>query len=74
MIIFPAIDLYDGVAVRLVHGEYSRMTVCSDAPVEKAMEFRLAGAEYLHLVDLQAPATASARISRWRRRSPVSPA
>lgn len=53
MKIFPAIDLYDGVAVRLVHGEYSRMTVCSDAPVEKAMEFRLAGAEYLHLVDLQ---------------------
>ena len=53
MKIFPAIDLYDGMAVRLVHGEYSAMTVCSDTPVEKAMEFRLAGAEYLHLVDLQ---------------------
>lgn len=53
MKIFPAIDLYDGKAVRLVHGEYSRMTVCSDTPVEKAMEFRLAGAEFLHLVDLQ---------------------
>ncbi len=53
MKIFPAIDLYDGVAVRLVHGEYSRMTVCSTAPVDKAMEFRLNGAEYLHLVDLQ---------------------
>ena len=53
MKIFPAIDLYDGMAVRLVHGEYSRMTICSNVPVEKAMEFRLAGAEYLHLVDLQ---------------------
>ncbi len=53
MKIFPAIDLYDGMAVRLMHGEYSSMTVYSDAPELKAMEFRLAGAEYLHLVDLQ---------------------
>lgn len=53
MKIFPAIDLYDGMAVRLMHGEYNHMTVYSDAPELKAMEFRLAGAEYLHLVDLQ---------------------
>ena len=53
MKIFPAIDLYDGKAVRLMHGEYSSMTVFSDSPVDKAMEFRLKGAEFLHLVDLQ---------------------
>lgn len=53
MKIFPAIDLYDGSAVRLMHGEYNRMTVYSDKPVEKAMEFRVAGAEFVHLVDLQ---------------------
>ncbi len=53
MNIFPAIDLYEGKAVRLLRGDYSQMTVYSDAPVQKAQEFASAGAEYLHLVDLE---------------------
>lgn len=53
MKLFPAIDLFDGRAVRLLHGEYDKMTVYSPDPVEKAMEFRRQGAEFLHLVDLQ---------------------
>lgn len=53
MNIFPAIDLYDGKAVRLTHGEYDRMTVYSERPVEKALEFRRQGARFLHLVDLE---------------------
>ncbi len=53
MKIFPAVDLYDGKAVRLRRGEYDKMTVYSDDPAEKAAEFRDKGAEYLHLVDLE---------------------
>ncbi len=53
MKIFPAIDLYKGEAVRLVKGEYDKLTVYSRAPEEKAAEFHRAGAEYLHVVDLE---------------------
>lgn len=52
MKIFPAIDLRDGKAVRLFQGDYDQMTVYSDDPVDVARSFREAGAEYLHLVDL----------------------
>lgn len=52
MNIFPAIDLIGGRAVRLLRGDYDRKTVYSDRPVAVASEFRKAGAEYLHLVDL----------------------
>lgn len=53
MNIFPAVDLYDGLAVRLLRGDYEKMTVYSKDPLEKAREFKDAGAEYIHLVDLQ---------------------
>jgi len=53
MIILPAIDLYEKKAVRLYKGEYSRMTVYSDDPPKLAQEFREAGAEWLHMVDLE---------------------
>ncbi len=53
MIILPAIDLYEGKAVRLYQGDYSKMTVYSDAPWETAARFKEAGAEYLHIVDLE---------------------
>lgn len=53
MHIFPAIDLIDGSAVRLVKGDYSKKTVYSDSPVTVAKSFRAAGAKYLHAVDLQ---------------------
>ncbi len=52
MIIFPAIDLYGGKTVRLYKGDYSRMTVYSDSPLEVAKDFWKKGAEQVHIVDL----------------------
>ncbi len=52
MILFPAIDLRGGRVVRLAEGDYDRMTVYGDNPVETAMGFCEAGATHLHLVDL----------------------
>ncbi len=53
MNIFPAIDLIDGKAVRLVRGDYEQMTVYSDDPVAVAKKFAACGAKYLHVVDLE---------------------
>ncbi len=53
MILFPAIDLYNGSAVRLIKGDYAQMTVYSDKPADVACSFRDAGATHLHLVDLE---------------------
>jgi phosphoribosylformimino-5-aminoimidazole carboxamide ribotide isomerase len=52
MILFPAIDLKDGQAVRLLRGEMDRATVFNDDPADQARRFAAAGFEYLHLVDL----------------------
>ncbi len=52
MILYPAIDLKDGRAVRLVHGDMGRETVFNDNPAAQALEFVAAGCEWLHLVDL----------------------
>ncbi|SLN36078.1 1-(5-phosphoribosyl)-5-[(5-phosphoribosylamino)methylideneamino] imidazole-4-carboxamide isomerase [Roseovarius gaetbuli] len=52
MILYPAIDLKDGNAVRLVKGEMDRATVFNDDPAAQALEFVNAGCEWLHLVDL----------------------
>ncbi len=52
MKIFPAIDLSEGCAVRLLKGDYAQKTVYSDDPVSVAKGFREAGGEILHLVDL----------------------
>lgn len=52
MIIFPAIDLIGGCAVRLAMGDYGKKTVYSDSPLSVARSFKAAGAEYLHAVDL----------------------
>ena len=52
MKIFPAIDLRDGKAVRLFQGDYDQMTVYNENPVEVARSFKAAGAENLHVVDL----------------------
>ena len=54
MLIFPAIDLRDGQVVRLVEGDYDRMTVYGDDPLSTAKAYKEAGAEYLHVVDLDA--------------------
>lgn len=53
MNIFPAIDLVDGKAVRLLKGDYDQMTVYSDNPTEFAKDFEQQGAKYIHIVDLQ---------------------
>ena len=53
MLIFPAIDLYEKKAVRLYKGDYAQMTVYSENPLEVAMGFKSAGAEYIHMVDLE---------------------
>lgn len=52
MIIFPAIDIIDGNAVRLLKGDYGKKTVYAENPCEVAKKFEDSGAEYLHLVDL----------------------
>jgi len=52
MILYPAIDLKDGQAVRLLKGEMEKATVFNDDPAAQAMEFIEAGCEWLHLVDL----------------------
>ncbi len=57
MIIFPAIDLYEGKAVRLYKGDYAQMTVYSDNPEEIALDFKNQGATHLHLVDLEGAKT-----------------
>ena len=59
MVIYPAIDLYGGKAVRLYKGDYAQMTVYSDDPVGVAKDFAAAGASHIHLVDLE-----GARIGR----------
>ena len=53
MKLYPAIDLYEGKAVRLFKGQYQQMTVYNENPVEVAMDFQNAGAECIHLVDLE---------------------
>jgi phosphoribosylformimino-5-aminoimidazole carboxamide ribotide isomerase len=57
MHIFPAIDLYDGKAVRLLKGDYQKMTVYSENPLEIAKDFENSGAEFLHIVDLEGAKT-----------------
>jgi phosphoribosylformimino-5-aminoimidazole carboxamide ribotide isomerase len=52
MILFPAIDLKDGLAVRLQQGDMARATVFNRDPAAQAHAFQMQGFEYLHLVDL----------------------
>ncbi len=59
MIIFPAIDLYEKKAVRLLHGDYNKMTVYSDDPLSVARDFEKAGATAIHMVDLEGAKNAS---------------
>ena len=53
MHIFPAIDLYEGQAVRLYKGDYAQMTVYDREPLNVARKFEAAGAQFLHMVDLE---------------------
>ncbi len=61
MIVFPAIDLKGGQVVRLAEGDMDRATVYGDDPAAQAMLFADAGAEHLHVVDLDGSFAGSAR-------------
>ena len=63
MELFPAIDLIDGCAVRLVKGDYAQKTIYSENPAAVARSFAAAGAKYLHVVDLEG---AKALFCPWR--------
>ena len=52
MILYPAIDISDGQAVRLVRGDFAEKTVYRDSPLEAARAWVQAGARFLHVVDL----------------------
>ena len=53
MIIFPAIDLYEGKAVRLYKGDYAQLTVYDENPINTAKKFIAEGATHIHMVDLE---------------------
>lgn len=53
MLLFPAIDLYDHKVVRLLKGDYQKMTVYSEDPVATARDIEADGGRWLHLVDLE---------------------
>lgn len=53
MLIYPAIDLFHGKAVRLFKGDYAQMTVYNENPTEVALDFKNSGATHIHLVDLE---------------------
>lgn len=57
MIVYPAIDLRAGRAVRLEQGDFDRETVYDDDPAAVARAFETAGAEWIHVVDLDAART-----------------
>jgi len=52
LILYPAIDIYEGRAVRLVQGDFAQNTVYDDSPLEAARAWVQAGARFLHIVDL----------------------
>lgn len=52
MYLLPAIDILDGRAVRLAKGDYNRVTVYNEDPAAQAQLFEEAGAEWIHMVDL----------------------
>ncbi|QIB70028.1 1-(5-phosphoribosyl)-5-[(5-phosphoribosylamino)methylideneamino]imidazole-4-carboxamide isomerase [Aminipila butyrica] len=53
MNIYPAIDLYQGAAVRLFKGDYSQMTIYDESPLTVAEAYKIQGSSSLHLVDLE---------------------
>uniref|UniRef100_UPI0040571296 1-(5-phosphoribosyl)-5-[(5- phosphoribosylamino)methylideneamino]imidazole-4- carboxamide isomerase n=1 Tax=Agathobacter sp. TaxID=2021311 RepID=UPI0040571296 len=53
MLIYPAIDLYEGKAVRLFKGDYTQMTIYNENPLSVAKDFEQSGATHIHMVDLE---------------------
>ena len=65
MILYPALDLLDGRAVRLTRGDYSKVRVYSDDPASVLEGFRAAGADCAHLVDLNGARDPLSRQKSW---------
>jgi phosphoribosylformimino-5-aminoimidazole carboxamide ribotide isomerase len=59
VILYPAIDISEGKAVRLVKGDFNEKTVYEDSPLEAARAWVDAGARFLHVVDLDGARTGS---------------
>ena len=59
MILYPAIDISEGKAVRLVQGDFSEKTIYDEDPLDAARAWKEAGARYLHIVDLDGARTGS---------------
>ncbi len=57
MIVFPAIDIYGGRVVRLFQGDYGKMKIYSESPVDAATKLMKDGATHLHIVDLEGAKT-----------------
>ena len=57
MIIYPAIDLYEGKVVRLERGDFQKQTVYSDDPAAFAKQWEQEGAQWIHVVDLEGAKT-----------------
>ena len=57
MLLFPAIDIYGGKAVRLLHGDYAKMTIYNENPLAVAEDFIACGARNIHIVDLEGAKT-----------------
>ncbi|MBR5301260.1 MAG: 1-(5-phosphoribosyl)-5-[Clostridia bacterium] len=57
MKLFPAIDIYGGRAVRLLHGDYAKMTIYNENPLAVADDFLACGAQNIHIVDLEGAKT-----------------
>ena len=58
-VVYPAIDLSNGKCVRLYQGDYAKETIYGDDPISQALNFESDGAEWIHLVDLDAARTGS---------------
>ena len=67
MILYPAIDIRGGQAVRLLEGDYERETVYDADPVDAALRWADEGAEFLHVVDLDGAKAGQPRQPRRRR-------
>jgi phosphoribosylformimino-5-aminoimidazole carboxamide ribotide isomerase len=65
--IIPAVDVLDGKVVRLMHGDYERVTVYGEDPVAQALEWMRQGAELVHVVDLEGARSGAPDESLWRR-------
>lgn len=67
MEIIPAVDVLDGRVVRLLRGDYARVTQYGSDPVEAARHWIEEGAERVHVVDLNGARTGEPDLSLWRR-------